>query len=61
MQRAEQRQYEKDDCGVTCIAMVTGMTYEEVELAFHKHGLVLDGEYDTLHKDLIAILEEFGH
>ncbi|WP_227368088.1 hypothetical protein [Halomonas sp. M20] len=60
MQRVEQRQYEKGDCGVACIAMVTGKTYEEAELTFHKYGLVLDGEYYTTHKELIVVLEMLG-
>lgn len=61
MQRIEQRQDEKGDCGVACIAMVTGRTYEDVESEFHKNGLVRDGEYYTSHKDLIAILDIFGY
>lgn len=60
MQRVEQRQFENGDCGVACVAMITGKPYEEVELAFQKRGLVSDGNYFTVHKDLIGVLESFG-
>ena len=61
MRRVEQRQYENGDCGVACVAMITGKSYEEVESAFHENGLVIDGQYFTLHKDLIIILKSFGY
>lgn len=61
MRRVEQRQYENGDCGVACVAMITGKSYEEVESAFHENELVIDGQYYTLHKDLIAVLKSFGY
>ena len=60
--RREQRQYENGDWGVACVAMITGKSYEEVESAFHENGLVIDdGQYFTLHKDLITILKSFAY
>ena len=60
--RREQRQYENGDWGVACVAMITGESYEEVESAFHENGLVIDdGQYFTLHKDLITILKSFAY
>lgn len=61
MRRVEQRQYDNGDCGVACVAMITGKFYEEVESVFHEYGLVVDGQYYTLHKDLIAVLKGFGY
>lgn len=60
MQRIEQRQFEKGDCGVACVAMITGKPYEEVELSFQKRRLVSDGCYFTFHKDLIDVLQSYG-
>ena len=60
MHRVEQRQFEKGDCGVACVAMITGRPYEEIERAFQKQGLISKGQYYTFHEDLIAILESFG-
>lgn len=61
MKRIEQRQFENGDCGVACVAMVTGNSYEEVEQAFHENGIVRDGEYFSFHKDLICVLEKMGY
>ena len=61
MQRVEQRQFHKGDCGIACIAMITGKTYEEIEDAFQEKRLVSNGEYYTFHKDLIDILTSFGY
>lgn len=61
MQRVEQQQFDNGDCGVACISMVTGKSYEDVEAAFHQHGLVKNGEYYTLHKGLIAVLDSFNY
>jgi ABC-type bacteriocin/lantibiotic exporter with double-glycine peptidase domain len=60
LRRVKQRQFEKGDCGVACVAMIIGKPYEEVKRAFRERGLVSDGEYFTCHKDLIAVLEGFG-
>ncbi|WP_161489986.1 cysteine peptidase family C39 domain-containing protein [Acidihalobacter prosperus] len=61
IQRVEQRRFTKGDCGVACVAMITGKRYEEVERRFHKRGLVSNGEYFTFHKDLMDVLESFGY
>lgn len=60
MHRVVQRQFEKGDCGVACVAMVTGKSYEEINQLFHDAGLVRNDEYFTQHKDLIGILERLG-
>lgn len=60
MQRVEQQQFKNGDCGVACIAMISGLPYETVEQAFQKFGLVQNGDYYTFHKDLIKVLEFLG-
>lgn len=60
MKRVVQRKYDKGDCGIACIAMVTGQSYEHVEELFYQHELVNDGEYYTFHKDLIEVLDTLG-
>ncbi|ELB2789019.1 hypothetical protein QNE79_004447 [Vibrio alginolyticus] len=60
MNRVVQRKYAQGDCGVACIAMVTGFSYERVEEVFYQHNLVVDGQYYTFHKDLIKVLDTLG-
>lgn len=62
MKRIEQRNAKEGDCGIACIAMITGKPYEEIELSFRKNDLIAeDGTMYTFHKDLIIILEQFGY
>lgn len=61
MIRVEQRHFEKGDCGVSCVAMVTGLSYDVVEQSFESHGLVRGGNYYTFHRDLIKILTSLGY
>jgi len=60
MRRIEQRNYENGDCGVACVAMVTGMSYRKIHDVFETLGLVRKGNYYTYHKDLIDVLHILG-
>ncbi len=58
IKKIEQKEWDKGDCGVACVAMVAEKSYEAIKKAFHKYGLVSDdGNYHTFHKDLISLLE----
>ena len=60
MKRVVQKSYEQGDCGVACVAMVTGLSYGAVEKVFHQHNLVIENQYYTFHKDLIKVLDTLG-
>jgi hypothetical protein len=45
---------------VACIAMVTGLPCERVEEVINQYHLVVDGQYYTMHKDLIRVLDTLG-
>lgn len=61
MEIIKQRLFDNGDCGVACVAMVTGKTYEEVDQAFKENGIVREGNYFSFHKDLICVLEKLGY
>jgi len=58
IRRIQQKSTEKADCGIACVAMVTGKSYSDVfsELS-HKDK---DGEYYTRHQDLIKVIKKLG-
>jgi len=60
VRRIEQRKYKNGDCGVACVAMITGMSYSKIHDVFESLGLIRKGNYFTYHKDLIDVLHHLG-
>jgi len=61
MHRVEQRKYKKGDCGVACVAMITGQSYNKIHDVFESLGLIRSGNYYTYHKDLIDVMHLLGY
>jgi len=61
MQRVPQRNNEHGDCGLACVAMVTGLPYKLVHDKAVELGLrSADGTYFTCHNQLQKLLGSFG-
>lgn len=58
MKRVAQKSLEHADCGIACVAMASGKTYDDAK-AVLAH-LEKDGTFYTLHKDLITALGKLG-
>ncbi|WP_369944130.1 cysteine peptidase family C39 domain-containing protein [Xanthomonas medicagonis] len=61
MRRVPQRDYDNGDCGIACVAMISGQPYERV----HSEALMLglrneDGEYFMRHGQIRNLLSVFG-
>jgi ABC-type bacteriocin/lantibiotic exporter with double-glycine peptidase domain len=61
IRRVAQRDWHAGDCGIACVAMVSGKTYERAMAAFRR----LDGKsatnmFHTRHADLARMLEDLG-
>lgn len=53
----KQRDWEKGDCGIACVAMISHKTYEET---FDKFCFTKKDNLLTFHKDLIDVLQKFN-
>lgn len=62
LRRVPQRSWEKGDCGIACVAMITGKSYEVVLEAFK--GLRMESSpssFRTRHKEVEALLGRLDH
>ena len=58
MKRVQQKSIEHADCGVACVAMLAGCSYQQ---AFKAFGFAENqGEFYTRHHHLISALEKLG-
>lgn len=58
MKRIQQKSMEHADCGVACVAMLAGCSYQQ---AFDAFGFAKNqGEFYTRHHHLISALEKLG-
>lgn len=61
MQRIPQRDYKNGDCGIACVAMITGHSYEIVHDRAVRLGLrSKERDYLTRHTHLKKLLKSFG-
>lgn len=61
MRRIPQRDYVNGDCGLACVAMISGEPYERVHAEALKHGLrSADGTYFTRHAQIQNLLAHFA-
>jgi ABC-type bacteriocin/lantibiotic exporter with double-glycine peptidase domain len=62
IRRVPQKDWEHNDCGIACVAMVTRRTYSAVlqkfRKLFPKKATALD--YSTCHKDVEALVRKLG-
>lgn len=55
--RVPQRDWDNGDCGLACVAMITGESYEDVLAQFRKlPGKAETFNFQTYHRDLEAML-----
>ena len=60
MKRVIQRDYENGDCGIACVAMLSGLSYKKVHDVALQLGLKSpEGTYYTKHKDLKGLLSHW--
>lgn len=61
LRRVPQRNWEKGDCGIACVAMVAGVTYEEALTAFKAlPGRNEASNYYTSHREVEQMLAHFN-
>ena len=61
LRRVVQRDFDAGDCGIACVAMLTGRPYEDVLSVFRRlPGKATTARLYTSHKDLQQILTTFN-
>jgi len=61
MRQIKQKPGNKGDCGISCIAMVTGNSYKSIKKKFITCKLInRNGESFTTHKDICKVLNIMG-